>query len=223
MAVHLPCFGCNGRNSPALRTCTTGKVRRFSVPEIKVQKMRENLNATSTVVARVNNVDIVVMENGMKKVPVKPICEALGIAFEPQFTRLKNDPILSSVITLSVTTGADGKQYEMVTIPFKYVFGWLFRIDSRNVKEEARESVLKYQVQCYDALYNHFTIHYEYVEWKSKLVEEQTAVVEAINANFRHAKDLLITAKDELNRRRRLSLSDYISERSQLRFKFEEE
>jgi hypothetical protein len=185
--------------------------------------MRENLNAASTVVAKVNNVEIVVVENGSKLVPIKPICEALGIAYEPQFTRLKEDPILQSTITLSVMVAADGKSREMVTIPFKYVFGWLFRIDSRNVKEEAREAVLKYQVQCYDALYNHFTIHYEYVEWKSKLVEEQTAVVEAINSNFRHAKDLLITAKDELNRRRRLSLTDYVSERSQLRINFEEE
>lgn len=223
MAVHLPCPGCNGRRSPMFRTCTTGKVRRFSVPMIKVQKMNKIEGATTTVVAKINNVEIVVVENGSKLVPIKPICQALNIDIDSQRKKLNVDPILNSVTVLSTATGADGKQYEMVTIPFKYVFGWLFRIDSRNVKEEAREAVLKYQVQCYDALYNHFTIHYEYVEWKSKLVEEQTAVVEAINANFRHAKDLLITAKDELNRRRRLSLTDYISERSQLRINFEEE
>jgi len=106
------------------------------------------MESKTTAVAKVNNVEIIIIEGDEKRVAVKPICQALGIAFQRQIERLKEDPILSSVITLEVTTGADGKQYEMVTIPFKFVFGWLFRIDSRNVKEESRESVLKYQLHC---------------------------------------------------------------------------
>ena len=178
--------------------------------------------STSKVVAKINNVDIVVVENGSKVIPVKPICEALGISFEPQFTRLKNDPILSSVVTLSITTGADGKQYEMVTIPFKFVFGWLFRIDSRNVKEEAREAVLRYQVECYDALYNHFTQHSEFFEWQNMLIEEQLLIVEQRQKLFAESKTILTEAKDELNRRRKLTIADFIAEKSQLKINFEE-
>lgn len=172
--------------------------------------------ATSTVVAKVNGTEIVVVENGQKLVPIKPICEALGISHKPQFERLKEDPILSSVVTLSMTTGADGKQYEMVTIPFRYVFGWLFRIDSRNVKEEARDAVLKYQVQCYDALYNHFTRYSEYVEYQKGLIEEQLVIVEAINMNFRETKNKLIEAKEELNRRRQMTFQEYLASKAQL-------
>ncbi|MGD9930143.1 MAG: phage antirepressor N-terminal domain-containing protein [Mangrovibacterium sp.] len=72
--------------------------------------------------------------NGEKRVAIKPICQAFGIDIDSQRKKLKNDFILSSVVKLSLTTGSDGKQHEMVTIPFRYVFGWLFRIDSRNVK-----------------------------------------------------------------------------------------
>lgn len=178
--------------------------------------MTKKNEATSTVVARINDTEIVVVENGHKLVPVKPICQALGIDEDAQRRRLKEDPILSSVTVLSTATGADGKQYEMVTIPFRYVFGWLFRIDSRNVKEEARESVLKYQLQCYDALYNHFTRYAEYVEFRNEKIEEQLVVVEAINLNFRQTKDQLLEAKEELNRRRRLTFQEYQAMKSQL-------
>jgi hypothetical protein len=43
-------------------------------------------------------------------------------------------------------TGADGKEYEMYAIPFRYVFGWLFSVDVSKVNEDARENVLKYKL-----------------------------------------------------------------------------
>jgi len=181
------------------------------------------METTVTTVARVNNVDIQIIQNGEKRVAVKPICQALGIAFEPQFTRLKNDPILSSVITTNVTTGADGKQYEMVTIPLKYVFGWLFRIDSRNVKEDAREAVVKYQMLCYDALYNYFTRHDEYLEYRQKLIEHKLALYEEERLNFRLAKDRIETARDELNEARALTEETYFADKAQLQLDFGKE
>lgn len=179
--------------------------------------------ATSTVVAKINGAEIVVVENGHKLVPIKPICEALGVDYPTQFTRLKEDPILSSTIGLNPMVGADGKVREMASIPFRYVFGWLFRIDSRNVKEEAREAVLRYQMECYNALYNHFTRYAEFVEYQKEQIEEQLVIVEAINHNFREAKNQLVEAKEELNRRRRLTLNDYLAVRQQLQMFSNEE
>jgi hypothetical protein len=39
-----------------------------------------------TTVARINQVDILVIEDGDKLVAVKPICEAVGIAYPPHRT-----------------------------------------------------------------------------------------------------------------------------------------
>lgn len=175
-----------------------------------------------TTVATINQVAIQLIENGEKRVAVKPVCQALGIAYEPQFTRLKSDPILSSVITTSVTTGADGKQYEMVTIPLKYVFGWLFRIDSRNVKEEAREAVLKYQMQCYDALYKYFTRHEEYLEFRNKLIREKLEAYDRERMDFRNAKDRVQKAREELDEANAITEEDYFTMNAQLRLNFEE-
>jgi hypothetical protein len=140
--------------------------------------------STTRTIARINQVDIVVIENEEKRVAIKPICKALGIDEEAQRQRLNNDPILSSVTLTSKATGADGKSYEMVTIPFKYVFGWLFRIDSRNVKEESRETVLRYQMECYDVLYTHFTRHADFVELKQKKIDEQLEIVKNCKDEF---------------------------------------
>ena len=107
-------------------------------------------------IARVNNVDIV-STSDEQLVPIRPICEALGIAYQPQHQKLQEDEDLSSVITLSMTTGADGKKYEMVCLPVEFVFGWLFTINPKNVKPEAQPAVRRYRMECYRALYEHFT------------------------------------------------------------------
>jgi len=172
-------------------------------------------------VARINNVSIQIIQNGQKLVPIKPICEALGISHKPQIERLKDDPILGSVVTLSMTTGADGKRYEMTCIPLRYVFGWLFMIDSRNVKEEARESVIKYQKMCYDALYNYFAQMEEFLNWKQKVVEERLIVYDNARIEFREAKDKVQDARDLLNEARKVSFEQYYADKDQLKLDFD--
>lgn len=177
----------------------------------------------TTTVAKINNVDIVLIENGEKRVAVKPICEALGVDYPGQYSKLKNDPILGSTIGLSPTVGADEKEREMVTIPFMYVFGWLFSIDSRNVKEEAKENVLKYQVECYKALYYHFTNYAEFVEQKQKAIEEQLEIVDSAKTNFKSAKSVLDEADKHLKSLRQLAYADFDANRRQLKMFTEEE
>lgn len=179
----------------------------------------ENLKEKSTqiAVAKINNVEIVVIENGEKRVAVKPICEILGVDFSAQLQRIKNDEILGSVVGLSTTTGADGKQYEMQTIPFKFVFGWLFTINPKNVAPEAKEPVIRFKLECYDALYNHFTRFAEFVQQKQKLIEEQLVIVEEAKNNFKSAKSVLDDANSRLNVIRKLTVDDYDAEKRQLK------
>lgn len=177
----------------------------------------------TTTVAKINNVEILVIENGEKRVAIKPICQALGIDIDSQRKKLNDDPILSSVTVLSTATGTDGKQYEMVTIPFRYVFGWLFRIDSRNVKEDARERVLKYQLMCYDVLYNHFTNYAEFVEQKQTAIEKQMAIVDDASTQFKSAKSVMDEAKKKLLQLRQLTFEDFDAEQRQLKMFSDEE
>jgi hypothetical protein len=116
----------------------------------------------------------------------------------------------------------DGKQYEMVTIPFKFVFGWLFMIDSRNVKPEARESVLKYQLHCYNALYNSLFLYVEFVEHRANLVEIELAKYEDASAGFSTARFKMNEAKTDLNRARQLTYEKYVADKNQMVLDFPE-
>ena len=107
------------------------------------------------IITRVNNVDIVATSDE-QLVPIRPICEALGVDFAGQSAKLKEHPILSSTVDLRSMVAADGKNREMLCLPIRYVFGWLFTINPFNVNEDARETLVTYQHECYDALYHHF-------------------------------------------------------------------
>lgn len=114
-------------------------------------------NQDSTVVAKVNGHEIVMVESDHERlIPIKPICEALGVDPKNQRIKIQEDDILSSIGVLSTSVGADGKQREMFCLPLQYVFGWLFTINPKNVNEASREVVVKYRQECYDVLYRHF-------------------------------------------------------------------
>ena len=83
-------------------------------------------------------------------VAIKPICEVLNVNYNRQFQNLKEEEILGQLFANQQTVGADGKQREMVCIPEKYIYGWVFGLESKSPELRA------YKLECYDVLYNHF-------------------------------------------------------------------
>lgn len=133
----------------------------------------------------INGTEIVVVEeNGNVYVPIKPICAVLGIADNKQREKILEDEILGSVGTLRVSTGADGKQYEMFCLPLKYIYGWLFSINPKNVAPEAKEVVSRYRRECYEALYDHF---HEAMQRTIETNEQEIKLLEKIS-NYKDAE-----------------------------------
>lgn len=130
------------------------------------------------VITTVNGIEIVAVtdESYNTLVPIKPICDAIGVAFERQFSKLKEHEILAPTVTLRVMVAADGKQREMVCLPLEFVYGWIFTINTKNVSKEAHDSVLRYQLECYQALYTHFAGSLR------RRVEENEAEIKALQA-----------------------------------------
>lgn len=106
----------------------------------------------------INGVEIFaeITENGQVYIPVKPICQVIGVDSEAQRQRILRHYILDSVAFTLKATGADGKSYEMLCLPLDYIYGWIFTIDANLVAEANREKVANYQRECYDILYRHF-------------------------------------------------------------------
>ncbi|MBD5275135.1 MAG: chromosome partitioning protein ParA [Bacteroides sp.] len=109
-------------------------------------------------IGRINGVEIyaVKSDDGSILVPVKPICAALGVDDRAQREKINDDEDLRSVGVLSTSTGADGKSYEMLCLPEKFIYGWIFTINPKNVSAAARESVRMYRRKCYTVLYDYF-------------------------------------------------------------------
>lgn len=101
-------------------------------------------------------------------VALKPICEAMGLAWEGQRQRVNRDPILSEgTCMMQVPFGRGGPQ-EVTCIKMDLVNGWLFGIDSSRIKDlEVRERVILYQRECYGVLFKHF--------YKGGLLESEDA------------------------------------------------
>lgn len=93
------------------------------------------------------------VEDDQRYVVIKPICEKLGIDWSAQIEVLKSHPIFNSTIRLIRTTGADGKQREMLCMPLKRFFLWLEGIHPNKVKEESKEELIKFQESICDILF----------------------------------------------------------------------
>ena len=146
-------------------------------------------------ISKINGVDIVTVadENGEVFVPIKPICQAIGIAENKQAEKIREDEILGPTATLRVVVAADNKDREMFCLPLKYIYGWLFTINPKNVAPEAREAVMRYRRECYDVLYEHFT------NSMRRSIETNNAEIELlqqINSAISDEKEAKVRRKD---------------------------
>jgi len=90
-------------------------------------------------------------------VAMKPVVEGMGLAWSPQFVKLKDHPVLAPAVTQIVTTGADGKSYEMTAVPLNRLHFWLATVNPKKVPDPVvREKVIIYQTEVADTLFDKF-------------------------------------------------------------------
>ncbi len=96
-------------------------------------------------------------------VPIRPICDFMGLNWDGQRRRIKRDAVLSQeIMSVVVTTTnidpASRRPHSSVlsALPLKYIPGWLFGINANRVKPELRDKIIKYQRECYDVLSDAF-------------------------------------------------------------------
>lgn len=103
-----------------------------------------------------HSADLVIIEfDNQPFTAMRPIVEGMGLTWQSQYEKLKQR--FSSVITEIVTTGKDGKQYNMVCLPVRKLFGWLMTISPNKVKPALRDTVILYQQECDDVLWEYWT------------------------------------------------------------------
>lgn len=94
--------------------------------------------------------------DGKIYVPIRPICDLLGIDAASQRRRVQRDPVLSEqsrpcdVITTS--QGQPAQRRSMLCLPLDFISGFLFGISAQRVKPEIKERLIRYQKECYQVL-----------------------------------------------------------------------
>ena len=113
------------------------------------------MNAKSKIV-KFNNQQIPVYFVGDKPfVAMKPICENIGLDWEAQRQRIKRNHVLSQGAFI-IKVPSNGGNQQVVCLPFGMLNGWLMGVDANKVRPEIKDTLIKYQLECYDVLYKHF-------------------------------------------------------------------
>ena len=112
--------------------------------------------------------------NGELYVAMRPIVEGMGLTWKTQYRKISQR--FNSVMVEMTTTGKDGKQYKMICLPLKKLFGWLMTISPNKVKAELRNTITRYQEECDEVLWQYWTtgvvvrekVQAELDEWRKK-------------------------------------------------------
>lgn len=132
-------------------------------------------------IIKFNKQDIpVFFHNNKPYVAMKPICENIGLDWNGQFQRIKRDEVLNSTMCVIHMVAQDGKKREVVALPIGYLNGWLFGIDVNRVKPEIKSTLIKYKLECYDVLYNHFMPKVAEAHPNTITTEQQQAIKDAV-------------------------------------------
>ena len=132
-------------------------------------------------IIKFNKQDIpVFFHNNKPYVAMKPICENIGLDWVSQHKRIQRNHVLNSTMVIMTIVAQDGKKREMITLPIGYLNGWLMGIDVNKVKPEIKDTLIKYQLECFDVLYNHFMPKVAEAHPNTITTEQQQAIKDAV-------------------------------------------
>ncbi|MHA3083750.1 phage antirepressor N-terminal domain-containing protein [Acinetobacter sp. ANC 5383] len=134
-------------------------------------------------VVKFNNQDVPVFFHENKPyVAMKPICENIGLQWEAQYKKIQRNHILNTTMSIMDMVAKDGKNRQVVCLPIGYLNGWLMSVDVSRVKPEIKDTLIKYQLECYDVLYNHFMPKVAESHPNTITVEQQQQIKDAVFA-----------------------------------------
>jgi hypothetical protein len=89
-------------------------------------------------------------KNGVYWIAIKSICDALEVDYIRQYKNLNSDPILAPALSKQTIQTPQSQPRNMVCIPEKYVYGWIFQIRSDS------PALLEYKWKVYEILFDYF-------------------------------------------------------------------
>lgn len=121
------------------------------------------MNSLTQMTVPFHNAELYIVEfEGQPYTPMKPIVDGMGLSWTTQYRKLmtgyaqdEHTPNRWGVTKIVIPTLGDLQ--EMLCIPLRKLFAWLNSISPNKVKPELRDTVIKYQEECDDVLWDYWT------------------------------------------------------------------
>ena len=144
-------------------------------------------NSLQQITVPFHNAELFLVEhNGQPYTPMKPIVDGMGLDWKSQIVKLKQR-FAKGVVEITIPT--KGGLQTMICLLLRKLPAWLYSIQSGKVKPELRDTVIKYQEECDDVLWDYWT--------KGKAVNPRTTKQERVP--LKDAVNLLVAKSKFLN------------------------
>ncbi len=101
-----------------------------------------------------DELDVAHVDGGDVAIPLRRLCEVLGVDFSTQLAKLKKSAWATMVMI--TTVAEDGKNRETACLHRRSIPMWLAGINAEKIREEARPKLLLMQREMADVLADHF-------------------------------------------------------------------
>lgn len=92
--------------------------------------------------------------DGQPFAPMKPIVEGMGLSWVGQYERLKRDESRWGIRVIRIPT--EGADQDAICLPLRKLPGWLMTIQPTRVKPEVRDTIIAYQNECDEVLWQYW-------------------------------------------------------------------
>lgn len=131
-----------------------------------------------------HNAELFLIEhNGQPYTPLRQIVQGMGLDWASQFTKIKQK-FATCVVEITMQILGDDQSRSHTCIPVRKLPAWLYSVNPNKVKPEHRDTVIKYQEECDDVLWDYWT--------KGKAVNPRKSTPKD-RENLRHAVSNLVS------------------------------
>lgn len=94
--------------------------------------------------------------NGEPYVAMKPVVDGMGLDWASQFRKL-NNKFKACIVKMTIQLPNDTQAREVILMALKKLPAWLYSIEPNKVKAELRNTIIRYQEECDEVLWQYWT------------------------------------------------------------------
>lgn len=99
---------------------------------------------------------LLVNNAGEPFVPMKPVVEGMGLAWQSQHRKLQSGRFATCITEMVIQLPNDNQRRTVTCLPLRKLTGWLMSIHPNKVRPELRDGIIAYQNECDDVLWSYW-------------------------------------------------------------------